>query len=237
MRILAVFLFTIATGIINNSYAAEQPEVHKDVLKDETARLNYSVGYQIGSDFKYQELEVREEAVLRGIEDAMSGSDALMSKQEMRQTMADVGKQVAELKRKKKQQQITSYSEKNRQFLLENAKKPGVITTASGLQYRVKEKGRGKGEHPGLNSKVLIHYRGKLIDGTGFANTRQRGTPDYFQVDKVIKGWTEALQLMRQGDHWVIVVPAELAYGESGSGTSIPPNSTLIFDIELISVK
>lgn len=237
MRILAVFLFTIATGMINNSYAAEQPEVHKDVLKDETARLNYSVGYQIGSDFKYQELEVREEAVLRGIEDAVSGSDALMSKQEMRQTMADVGKQVAELKRKKKEQQITSYSEINRQFLMENAKKPGVITTASGLQYRVMEAGRGKGEHPGLKSKVLVHYRGKLIDGTGFDSSRQRGKPQYFQVDKVIKGWTEALQLMRQGDHWQIVVPAELGYGESGSGTSIPPNSTLIFDIELISVK
>jgi FKBP-type peptidyl-prolyl cis-trans isomerase FklB len=226
--------------MINNSYAAEQPEVpddvHKDVLKDETARLNYSVGYQIGSDFKYQELEVREEAVLRGIEDAMSGSDALMSKQEMRQTMADVGKQVAELKNRKRQN-ILDYTEKNRQFLLENAKKPGVITTASGLQYRVMEGGRGKGEHPGLKSKVLVHYRGKLIDGTGFDSSRQRGQPDYFQVDKVIKGWTEALQLMRQGDHWQIVVPAELAYGESGYGTSIPPNSTLIFDIELISVK
>jgi FKBP-type peptidyl-prolyl cis-trans isomerase len=210
--------------------------VHKDVLQDEMARLNYSVGYQIGSDFKYQELEVREEAVLRGIEDALSGSDALMSKQEMQQTMADVGKQVAELK-KKKRQDIIDYTEKNRQFLLENAKKPGVITTASGLQYRVKEDGRGQGKHPGLSDRVLVHYSGKLIDGTGFANSRQRGTPDYFQVDKVIKGWTEALQLMRQGDHWQIVVPAELAYGESGSGTSIPPNSTLIFDLELISIK
>ncbi len=235
MRIPAVFLFTIVTGI-NNSYAAEQPEVHKEVLKDETARLNYSVGYQIGSDFKYQQLEVREAAVLRGIEDAMSGSDALMSKQEMRQTMADVGKQVAQLKNRKRQD-ILDYTEKNRQFLLENAKKPGVITTASGLQYRVKEDGRGKGPHPGLNSKVLVHYSGKLIDGTGFDNSRLRGTPDYFQVDKVIKGWTEVLQLMRQGDHWQVVVPAELAYGETGSGSTIPPNSTLIFDIELISFR
>ena len=237
MRIWAVFLFTIATGIVNNSYAAEQPEVHQDVLKDETARLNYSVGYRIGSDFKYQELEVREEAVLRGIEDALSGSDALMSKQEMRQTMADVGKQVAELK-KKKRQDIIDYTEKNRQFLLENANKPGVITTASGLQYRVKRSGRGAGsKHPGLNSKVLVHYRGKLIDGTVFDSSYQRGKPDYFQVNKVIKGWTEVLQLMRQGDHWTVFVPAELGYGESGAGTSIPPNSTLVFGIELISIQ
>ena len=103
MRILAVFLFTITTGIINNGYAAEQPEVPDDVLKDEAARLNYSVGYQIGSDFKYQEFEVRAEAVLKGIEDALSGGEALMSKQEMRQTMADMGRQVAELKKKKRQ--------------------------------------------------------------------------------------------------------------------------------------
>lgn len=236
MRILAVFLFTITTGIINNGYAAEQPEVPDDVLKDEAARLNYSVGYQIGSDFKYQEFEVRAEAVLKGIEDALSGGEALMSKQEMRQTMADMGRQVAELK-KKKRQNIIDYTEKNRQFLLENAKKPGVITTASGLQYRVKEAGRGMGKHPGLKNRVLVHYRGKLIDGTGFDNSRQRGQPDYFEVDKVIKGWKEALQLMRQGDHWQVVVPAELGYGESGAGSSIPPNSTLIFDIELISIK
>jgi FKBP-type peptidyl-prolyl cis-trans isomerase FklB len=236
MRILAAFLLTISAGFINNSYATEQSDVHNDVLKDEAARLNYSVGYQIGSDFKYQEFEVRADAILKGIEDALSGSDTLMTKEEMRQTMADVGKQVAELKQEKRQN-IIDYTEKNRQFLLENGKKPGVITTASGLQYRVKEAGRGVGKHPGLNDTVLIHYRGKLIDGTGFDNSRQRGQPEYFQVDKVIKGWTEALQLMRQGDHWQVVVPAELAYGESGSGTSIPPNSTLIFDIELISIK
>jgi FKBP-type peptidyl-prolyl cis-trans isomerase FklB len=242
MRILAVAFLSMVAGTVNTIYAVEQVEVPgsdvpgTDLLKDDAARLNYSVGYQVGSDFKQQEFEVRPEAVLKGIEDALSGGDLLMTREEMRQTMADVGKRVADVK-KQKRQQMVDYTEKNRQFLVENAKKPGIITTASGLQYRVMEDGRGKGEHPGLDSKVLVHYRGKLIDGTGFDSSRARGKPDYFQVNQVIKGWAEALQLMRQGDHWQLFVPAELAYGERGAGTSIPPNSTLIFDIELISVQ
>ena len=233
MRLLAVSLLTIFTGQISFVYAEDQPAVPKDVLKDEAARLNYSVGYQIGSDFKIQELEVRPEAVLKGIEDAMSGSNGLMSKQEMRQTMADVGKKVADLKQKKRQQ-IGDYTEKNKQFLVENGKKPGITTTASGLQYRVNKPGRGN--HPKSSDKVLVHYRGRLINGTEFDSSYKRGKPSSFQVNKVIKGWTEALQLMQQGDHWQLFIPAELAYGAKGAGATIPPNSTLIFDIEFISI-
>jgi FKBP-type peptidyl-prolyl cis-trans isomerase FklB len=214
-----------------NSHAAEQSAV----LKDDAARINYSVGYQIGSDFRQQEVEIRPEAVLKGIEDAMSGSKALMSKQEMRQTMADMGKRVTELK-KKKLQQIAEYTEKNKQFLVENGKKPGVITTKSGLQYRVNKPGRGT-KSPGLNDRVMVNYRGRLINGTEFDSSYKRGKPAIFQVNKVIKGWTEALQLMKRGDHWQLYIPAELAYGAKGSGTTIPPNSTLIFDIEFISIQ
>lgn len=228
MRLLAVSLLTIFTGQISTVYAEGQPAV----LNDEAARLNYSVGYQIGSDFKQQEFEVRPEAVLKGIEDAMSGNKGLMSKAEMRQTMADVGKKVAELKRKKRQQ-AGSYTEKNKQFLVENGKKPGITTTASGLQYRVNKPGRGNLTK--LDARVLVHYRGRLIQGTEFDSSYKRGKPSSFQVNKVIKGWTEALQLMKQGDHWQLFIPAELAYGVKGAGANIPPNSTLIFDVELIS--
>ena len=229
MKHLAITLFTI--GLMTNSNAAEQSEV----LKDEAARINYSVGYQIGGDFTQQDVEIRPEAVLKGIEDAMSGNKALMSTQEMRQTMADMGKRVAELKQKKIQQ-IAEYTEKNKQFLLENGKKPGVITTESGLQYRVNKPGRGN-KTPGLNDKVMVHYRGRLINGTEFDSSYKRGKPAIFQVNKVIKGWAEALQLMKRGDHWQLFIPAELAYGAKGSGTTIPPNSTLIFDIEFISIQ
>ena len=234
MRLLAVSLLTIFTSQINNVYAENQSEA----LKDETAKLNYSVGYQIGSDFKYQELEVRPEAVLKGIEDAISGSGSAMSKAEMRKAMADVGKKVAELKKKKRQQRISDYAEKNRQFLAENGKRKGIITTNSGLQYRVLETGGGGGsKHPGLEDKVRVYYRGKLINGKQFDSVRQPKQPASFQVNKVIKGWTEALQLMRRGDHWQLFIPSSLAYGEKGAGATIPPNSALIFDLEIISIQ
>jgi FKBP-type peptidyl-prolyl cis-trans isomerase FklB len=227
---MAVTILTIFAGQISYVYADDKSEV----LKDETARLNYSVGYQIGSDFKQQEFEVRSDAILRGIEDALSGTNYLMSREEMRRTMADVGQKVAELKQKKREQ-VISYTEKNRQFLVENGKKNGITTTKSGLQYRVNKPGRGN--HPKLDDKVLVHYRGRLINGTEFDSSYKRGKPAAFQVNKVIKGWTEALQLMKQGDHWQLFIPSELAYGTKGAGTIIPPNSTLIFDIEFISIQ
>ena len=234
MRLLAVSLLTIFAGQISNVYAENQSEV----LKDQTEKLNYSVGYQIGSDFKYQEMEVRAEAILRGIKDAISGSNALMSRAEMRQTMADVGKKVAELKKKKKQQLMDAYAEKNRQFLDKNGKKARVVTTGSGLQYRVLEEGGGGGgKHPKADNKVLVHYSGRLIDGTQFDSSRKRGKPASFQVNQVIKGWTEALQLMSRGDRWQIFIPSELGYGVKGAGTDIPPNSTLIFDVEILSIQ
>ena len=227
MKYLAISLFT--TGLMTNSYAAEQPEV----LKDETGKINYSVGYQIGDDFRQQEVEIRPEAVLRGIQDALSDSDSLMTPQEMQETMADLGKHVAELKQKKRQE-LQQRLEKNRQFLVDNAKRAGVITTASGLQYRVLEKGGGK--HPTLSDKVLVHYRGKLIDGTVFDGSHD-GKPTSLQVDRGIKGWAEALQLMQRGDHWQLYIPSELAYGERGDGAKIPSNSTLIFDVEVVSIQ
>ena len=234
MRLSAVFMLTFFTGQAGYVNADNQPQE----LIDDTAKLNYSVGYQIGSDFKYQDIQVRSKAIIQGIEDAISGGDALMSKQEMQQTMADLGKKVTELKQKQRQQISKDYAEQNRQFLLENAKRKGIITTKSGLQYRVIEQGGGGGGiHPGPDDKVYVNYSGRLINGTEFDSSRKSGKPVTFQVNQVIKGWSEALQLMRRGDHWLLFIPAELAYGEKGAGTAIPPDSTLIFDVELISIQ
>ena len=227
MKYLAIALFT--TSLMTNSHATEQPEV----LKDQTGKINYSVGYQIGDDFRRQEVEIRPDAVLRGIQDALSDSDALMTPEEMRKTMADLGKHVAEQKQKQKQESARRL-EDNLAFLAENAKRAGVTTTASGLQYRVLEQGGGK--HPQLSDNVLVHYRGKLIDGTLFDST-QDGKPISLPVDWGIKGWAEALQLMQRGDHWQLFIPPELAYGERGDGAKIPPNSALIFDVEVVSIQ
>ena len=236
MKYLALLLFT--TIMTANIYASELVAEQPGVLKDETAKINYSVGYQIGDDFRQQELEIRSEAVLRGIQDALSGNDALMTRQEMRNTMAELGKHVAELKKKNRQELLQKRLEQNQKFLADNAKKRGITTTASGLQYRVLEQGGGGGgKSPKLNDTVLVHYRGKLIDGTVFDSSYSRNKPTSFQVNKVIKGWTEALQLMRRGDHWQLFIPSALAYGEQGAGTKIPPESMLIFDVELISIQ
>jgi FKBP-type peptidyl-prolyl cis-trans isomerase FklB len=202
-------------------------------LPDETAKINYSVGYQIGSDFKYQEIEIRPEAVIQGIRDALNESNSQMTPAEMKQVMMDLGKRLSEKKRALRKQRLSELLEQSKAFHAENKKKPNVVTTESGLQYRVLETGRGK--HPSASDKVLVHYTGKLVDGTIFDSSINRGKPASFSVDRVIKGWTEALQLMGQGDRWQLYIPPDLAYGEKGMPPRIPPNSSLIFDVELIS--
>ena len=121
----------------------------------------------------------------------------------------------------------------NVNFLAANAKKPGVITTASGLQYKIIQNGYGK--RPTAFEKVQVTYKGSLINGTVFDST-EPGLPATFQVNQLIPGWTEALEMMREGDHWQLVIPANLAYGSRGAGGVIPPNQTLVFDLTLLKV-
>ncbi len=230
MRIF--YFLLIAAMLSGNSYGEDKA----GVLNDEEAKLNYSVGYQIGSDFKIQNFEIRPDAILKGMQDAMSKNEALMTKDEMRQTMAGLGKEVAELKRKKKENQATKAKLKSKQFLLDNTKIPGVKVTDSGLQYRVIEQGN-KGQYAELNDTVVVHYRGRLIDGTEFDSSYKRGKPASFKVSQVISGWAEALQIMPRGSTWQLVIPAELGYGSKGAGKLIPPDSVLVFDIDLISIK
>ncbi len=124
--------------------------------------------------------------------------------------------------------------EKGEAFLIENAKKEGVKTLPSGLQYRVLKEGDGK--HPSKNEQVVVHYKGTLIDGREFDSSYKRGEPAKFGVGQVIAGWTEALQLMKEGSKWMLYIPWQLAYGEKGSGKLIGPHETLIFEVELIAV-
>jgi len=152
----------------------------------------------------------------------------------MRKTMSDLGNHVAEIKRKKREQLLQQLMTENQQYLADNAKREGVTVTPSGLQYRVLR--QGEGQSPQITDKVVVNYRGKLINGQEFDSSYRHGEAANFGVDQVIKGWTEALLLMRPGARWELVVPAELAYGEQGMGQSIPPHSTLIFEVELLSV-
>lgn len=204
-------------------------------LDNEDDRTNYSIGYKLGGDFKRQGVNVRKDALLKGIEDAAKGREPQMSIEEMQKTMSELSRRVVAAQQQQRQQQGAENMKQGEAFLAQNAKKKGVTTLPSGLQYKVIKKGSGK--KPTKNDTVTVHYRGTLIDGTEFDSSHKRGEPATFGVGQVIPGWTEALQLMPEGSQWQLFIPSKLGYGARGAGNRIGPNSTLIFDVELISIK
>ena len=204
-------------------------------LETENEKINYSVGYQLGGDFKRQEVEIKSDMLLQGIEDAISDGKPLLDEQERRATLMALAQRVKAEQKQKMQQQGAEALKAGEAFLAENTGKEGVTTLPSGLQYKVITAGAGKS--PQKSDKVTVNYRGTLIDGTEFDSSYSRNKPATFGVGKVIPGWTEALQLMKEGDKWKLVIPSKLAYGERGAGARIPPNSTLVFEVELISVN
>ncbi len=199
-------------------------------LDNETARINYSLGYQIGGDFKRQGVEMNAEAVVKGIEDALSGAEPLMPTQEMNTTLMELKRKVIAEQRTRQRNAELQYVAEGKKFMEENAKKPGVKTTASGLQYRIIEAGTGK--QPKASDEVTVNYRGTLTNGSKFDSSYQRGEPATFRLDGVIKGWTEGLQLVKEGGKIQLVIPPELGYGNRGPLA----HRTLVFDIELIAV-
>ena len=203
-------------------------------LKDENDRVNYSLGHQIGGDFERQGVEVRPELVVKGIQDAVSGAEPLMAPEEMKKTLLELKKRIVTAQREERKHAAEDNLAKGKAFLEENAKKEGVKTLPSGLQYKVIQE--GSGSTPEATDTVVVHYRGTLIDGTEFDSSYSRGKPATFRADRVIRGWTEALQLMKEGARWQLFIPPELAYGDKRT-QKIEPNSTLIFELELISIK
>ena len=225
IAVLAVGLFFSAVSL----YAAEET-----TLKTPKEKLSYIIGVQIGNDLKSQSMDVDPTLVNKGLQDSMSGNKLLISDQEAKDIIAAFQKERAT----KMAEEKKSVGEKNKQegaaFLAENKKKEGVKTLPSGLQYKVIKEGTGK--TPKASDTTVVQYKGTLVNGTEFDSSYKRGEPATFPVSGVIKGWTEALQLMKEGSTWQIVVPAELAYGEQGAGP-IGPNAVLIFEVELISIK
>jgi len=198
-------------------------------------RESYSLGYQFGKNLKFQETEIDFDVYMAGLRDALEGREALLTQDEIRLTINNLQKRLAEAQQKFQKEQAEKNLAEGRSFLEENGKKEGVITLQSGLQYKVLSE--GSGESPKKGDTVTVHYKGTLINGTEFDSSYSRGQPQNFRVDGVIAGWTEALQLMREGAKWQLFIPSALAYGEKGVPQRIPPNSTLIFEIELISIQ
>jgi len=226
VKLALVIGMVLATSL---AFAQEKQE-----LKTPKDKLSYAIGMDMGNGLKKNAIDVDADIVVRGIKDVLNGSKPLMTNEEVRAVLMAAQKDL----QAKQQERMKTLGEKNKNdgeaFLAKNKKKKGVQILPSGLQYKVITE--GKGETPKATDTVTVNYQGTLIDGTEFDSSYKRGEPATFPVTGVIKGWTEALQLMKEGSKWQLVIPADLAYGERGGGP-IGPNSVLIFEVELISIK
>lgn len=224
----AVSILGLLYGAV--AYAAEKPAVAStdsplslETMTDEE-KVNYNLGYDVGRGLKREKLRILPEVLLRGAEDGASGKKELVS---TRQRAAAI-KQIRKIQAKEN-------LAKSLAFLAANGKEEGVKTLPSGLQYKVILAGEGK--TPGPDDRVEVNYRGSLIDGTEFDSSYKKNKTSSYIVKKVIKGWQEALLLMQEGAKWELFIPPDLAYGKRGRKKVIPPQSALIFEVELVSVK
>src|SRR5580698_976132 len=204
-------------------------------LKTQKDKASYAIGLNIGKSMHKDSVDVDTAILLRGLRDGLAGAKPLLTDDEARATMVALQ---ADL-RKKQEEKMAVQGEANKKegdaFLAENKTKDGVVTLPSGLQYKILTEGTGP--KPTASDTVVCNYKGTLIDSTEFDSSYKRGQPATFPVSGVIKGWTEALQLMPVGSKWQLVVPSDLAYGERGQGPDIGPNATLIFEVELLSIQ
>lgn len=232
MRMYAIALLGLAAmlALVPAAGAKEKP-----ALKTQKDKVSYIIGLDVGRKLKAQHIEVDAARLAEGIRDGQSGAEPRLTEDEIHKVMADFGQQRAKKEAARKTAEAAKNKKEGEAFLAANKKKPGVKTTASGLQYKVIKAGKGKS--PTLTDSVVAHYRGTLIDGTEFDSSYARGKPATFPVSGVIPGWTEVLQLMKPGAKWMVYIPPQLAYGEHGAGRAIGPNATLIFEIELLGIE
>ena len=211
--------------LVTIGVADDQPQL------DEADRISYSVGYQMGGDFKKQGVELHPKALTQGLEDALSGSEASMTAEDMQTALSSLKKKILAQTRMEQAEKAKNYREEGRIFLAENAGREGVKTTDSGLQYKVVKAGTGK--TPTASDSVTVNYRGTTIDGREFDSSHRGGKPVTFRVDEVIPGWSEALQMMKEGAQWQLYIPPDLAFHRGGP----LEHRTILFEVELISVN
>lgn len=204
------------------------------ILETPQEREGYSVGYQLGTRMHYDAADLDLDALMQGIKDATTGKDPVISREQIREIMLEISERTRQHQRRKSQELRVYNYEESKAFMEENANLEGVKTTESGLQYKILQE--GSGAPPTLEDIVTVHYRGTFIDGTQFDSSYEKGKPQTFKTGGVIRGWTEALQMMKENAKWQLFVPPELAYGSTGLPGSIPPNKVLVFEIELLSI-
>ncbi len=228
MTLAAAAILNVA---ISTAFAASAPVA----LNSDSEKLSYSIGADLGKNFKKQGIEVSPIAMAKGLEDGMNGSQLQLTDEQMKDVLNKFQKDLMEKRNAEFSKKSDENKAKGEAFLADNKSKAGVVSLPSGLQYKIIEKGNGA--KPSKEDTVTVEYTGTLIDGQIFDSTDKTGKPASFKVSQVIPGWTEALQLMPAGSKWEIFVPANLAYGPRSVGGPIGPNEALIFKVHLISVK
>lgn len=222
--VLAIVALTTAGAVV-----AQDAETASAPFANDEERISYCIGVQLGKQLKPNAYPLNMDALVAGMKDAVAGGALRADQAAITQALRDYqqkAKEAAEQKGKELEQKAADYAK-------QNATAEGVKTTESGLQYKVIQEGTGA--TPAATDMVRVHYTGTLVNGEKFDSSYDRGEPAEFPVNGVIKGWTEALQLMKEGSKWQLVIPPALAYGANGTGP-IPPNATLLFDVELIEV-
>src|SRR5712675_2654898 len=204
-------------------------------LKTSRDKFSYALGMKMGANLHRQAVPVDPNILARGLKDGLTGSKTLLTDEEAQAAIVEVQTDLRKKQQEKMQQAAAANKTEGESFLAANKGKEGVVTLPSGLQYKILKEGTGP--KPTATDSVVCNYRGTLINGTEFDSSYKRGQPATFPVVGVIKGWTEALQLMPVGSKWQLFIPSDLAYGERGAGGQIGPGATLIFEVELLSIQ
>ncbi|HYW38988.1 MAG TPA: FKBP-type peptidyl-prolyl cis-trans isomerase [Terriglobales bacterium] len=220
------------TGTAAKSAAAPALKTQKEKF---SYALGMNIGKGLGANLKSQSVEVDWNLVSQGLKDSSSGGKTRLTQEEAQAVLTEVQNEVRKQQQEKTQQDAATNKTEGEAFLAANKSKDGVVTLPSGLQYKILS--AGTGPKPTATDSVKCNYRGTLINGTEFDSSYKRGQPATFGVNQVIKGWTEALQLMPVGSKWQLFIPSSLAYAERGAGADIGPNATLIFEVELLSIE
>lgn len=227
-------LFVEKTAYAQPALQSKTGESVSVELVNDAQKTSYSVGTKYGEGLRRDLGDLDLDSFIAGLRDSFAGKSLKLSAEEISKVITVYQQKKIQESKEKQQAAATLNKEKGDRFLVENKKQKDIVTTQSGLQYQILKEGTGA--VPALDSVVKVHYRGTLIDGTVFDSSIDRGEPVSFPVNGVIKGWTEALQLMKAGSKWKLFIPSELAYGAQGAGGAIGPNETLIFEVELLEI-
>ena len=232
---LAVFLGATPFASARAQTSAPSPAAAASPFADPKSQASYAIGLNLGQSLRRDSVAIDPDVLARGMRDGLSGAKPTMTDEQMRAALVQLQQTVMAARQAESAKLAAANQAAGGEFLKTNGAKPGVVTLPSGLQYQVLT--AGKGPKPAADDTVSCNYRGTLIDGTEFDSSYGRGEPLTIAVGGVIKGWTQALQLMPVGSKWRLFVPSDLAYGAKGAGKQIGPNATLIFEVELLSIK